>query len=79
MYDTPVRENDIDLRKRGRPKSKQPRDHIVRIRLTDEEYFYFKQMADHFNVNLSELFRMCCKTRKTELEWSGVKFKKYKK
>ena len=79
MYGQPSRKSDVDLRKRGRPKSKILHNRTVRVRLTDEEYFKLKQLADHDNATLSDTIRFCLQKYYGELKWSGVKFEEYEK
>jgi len=45
------------MKKRGRPKSDKVKDHIVTVRLSDEEYLELKAFAEKYRQTLSEIIK----------------------
>lgn len=43
--------------KPGRPKSRDPRDHEIRARLTESEYYHFKQACVYLGQTPSTVLR----------------------
>ncbi len=78
MYERYGRENNTDLRKRGRPKAKVPYSKKILISFTEEQYDRLKQLADHYNKNISDFVRYAVKRQEDEFVWNGFKFKNKK-
>ncbi len=46
-----------DVTKMGRPKSEQPKDRKVAVRLSEEEFTKFKLFAEKNNLTMAQLLR----------------------